>query len=202
MIAAEQPNQGKGKIARYPRAQRDEICRLIRDGALYAGIIKRCEQMRAEGICQAGTNDPVEIPTEVNITNFKNGPLYRDWLKHNERMERDRAKREFTEEYLRENGGSAAVEGRMLELQSDLYNVLDGLDLEVVNGHLAAKPGDMPAFLNALARLGGQTLGFDKYRDHVRARKEAIERELKQGSTTGGITPETLERIERELKLL
>jgi hypothetical protein len=45
-------------------------------------------------------------------------------------------------------------------------------------------------------------LALDKYRDQVAERKRAIEAELGKARTGGGLTPETLERIERELKLL
>ena len=41
-----------------------------------------------------------------------------------------------------------------------------------------------------------------KYRDQVAERKRAMESELAKAKSSGGITSETLERIERELKLL
>ena len=43
---------------------------------------------------------------------------------------------------------------------------------------------------------------WEKYRDQVAERKAAIEAELGKAKTTGGITPETLSKIEAELKLL
>lgn len=44
--------------------------------------------------------------------------------------------------------------------------------------------------------------GERKYRDEVAERKRAMERELNAAKSSGGILPETFERIERELKLL
>jgi hypothetical protein len=41
-----------------------------------------------------------------------------------------------------------------------------------------------------------------KYRDQVAAHKAAIERELAAGKASGGINPETQERLERALRLL
>jgi len=41
-----------------------------------------------------------------------------------------------------------------------------------------------------------------KYRDLVAAQKAALERELNAAKTAGGLSPETLEKIERELKLM
>ena len=45
-------------------------------------------------------------------------------------------------------------------------------------------------------------LSEQKYRDQMAAQKAVIERELKAARAEGGISPETLEKIERELKLL
>lgn len=45
-------------------------------------------------------------------------------------------------------------------------------------------------------------LSESKYRDQVAERKRAMERELAAAKSTGGITQETLEKIEAELKLL
>ena len=45
-------------------------------------------------------------------------------------------------------------------------------------------------------------LAEQKYRDLVAERKRAIEAELGKARSGGGITPETMERIERELHLL
>jgi hypothetical protein len=51
-------------------------------------------------------------------------------------------------------------------------------------------------------KRAARELAEQKYRDLVAERKRAIEAELGKARTGGGITPETLERIERELKLL
>lgn len=201
-MSEEIPNQGRGKLARYPKAQRDELCRLIRDGAPYAAIIARCEQMRAEGLKQSGTTEPVEIPSEVNLTNFKNSQLYRQWLRQEERLESARAKVEFTKQYVNEFGGSSLIEGSLLNLQSELYELLEDFDFKTVGENLAMKPDQMPAFLNALARLSSQTLGFDKFREQVRTAREAIANTLQRAKQTGGLTPETITEIEQNLKLL
>ena len=41
-----------------------------------------------------------------------------------------------------------------------------------------------------------------KYRDQVAAQKAALEREVNAAKITGGLSPQTLENIERELKLM
>jgi len=45
-------------------------------------------------------------------------------------------------------------------------------------------------------------LAEQKYRDQVEAQKAALERELKAAKAEGGLSPETLEKIERELNLM
>ncbi len=45
-------------------------------------------------------------------------------------------------------------------------------------------------------------LAWQKYRDQVAERKAALEREVKAAQADGGLSPETLEKIERELNLL
>jgi hypothetical protein len=50
-------------------------------------------------------------------------------------------------------------------------------------------------------RKAHSQLEYAKYRDNVEARKAAIQRELDSAKDSGGITPETLAKIERELNL-
>jgi len=45
-------------------------------------------------------------------------------------------------------------------------------------------------------------LAQEKYRAQVAAQKAAIQRELEAAKADGGLTPETLEKIERELRLM
>ena len=47
-----------------------------------------------------------------------------------------------------------------------------------------------------------QDLAEQKYRDQLEAEKAARAREAKEGAGQGALSPETLEKIERELKLL
>jgi hypothetical protein len=44
-------------------------------------------------------------------------------------------------------------------------------------------------------------LAFQKYHDQVQARKEAIQRELDAAKSNGGLSPETIQKIENELNL-
>jgi hypothetical protein len=51
-------------------------------------------------------------------------------------------------------------------------------------------------------KKGKLELDWQKYRDQVEERRAAMERTLQAAKSSGGLTPETLEKIERELKLL
>jgi len=44
-------------------------------------------------------------------------------------------------------------------------------------------------------------LALQKYSDQIQARKEAIQHELDAAKSTGGLSPETIEKIENELSL-
>ena len=51
-------------------------------------------------------------------------------------------------------------------------------------------------------KKGKLELDWQKYRDQVAERRAAMERALQAAKTSGGLTPGTLEKIERELRLL
>ena len=69
-------------------------------------------------------------------------------------------------------------------------------------GQVAENPAEFNDVVKSLAALSKGALELEKFQEHVRTQKEAIARELKQANDTGGITPDTMQRIERELKLL
>jgi hypothetical protein len=104
----------------------------------------------------------------------------------------------------------AFADGRTpdLELLIQIHRVL------LLN--LSADASVEPAILDRLTRVMKTILSWaclhekrrirelneQKYRDQVAAQKAAIERELNAAKDSGGISPQTLERVERELKLL
>lgn len=88
--------------------------------------------------------------------------------------------------------------------------------LQVVILHLSTTGKDDPKTLVMIEKMLKPVLKFydmtdkhsmvslaeQKYRDQVAEKKAAIERELNQSRSTGGISAETLEKIQKELKLL
>jgi hypothetical protein len=67
---------------------------------------------------------------------------------------------------------------------------------------LAEKPENYAAIVNSLAKLSKGALEVDKYKAQVAEQKAKIEAALKEGKSRGGFSNETIEKIERELKLL
>jgi hypothetical protein len=70
-----------------------------------------------------------------------------------------------------------------------------------------AKPGSdlIKPILDEVAleeRSKARRLAEKKYRDLVAAQKASLEKAVADAKTAGGLAPETMEMIERELKLL
>jgi hypothetical protein len=182
-------NQRTGKIARASFEVRTQVNELMRDGATAAAI---SAYLASQGITDVN---------EQNVTNWRQGG-HQDWLKEQARLAEMAAKREFALEIVKANEGSKLHEATLHIAASQLYDVLEDFDLGNLKQLLAEKPENYANIVNSLAKLSKGALDVEKFKEHVRARKEAIERELGVAKTSGGISPETIERIERELKLL
>ena len=85
---------------------------------------------------------------------------------------------------------------------SNLYHVLAGFNRDAIEAKLADDPKAYSRLINALGRLSRDALDLQKYKDYIAERKERIQAELNKGKSKGGLTHETIEKIERELGLL
>ena len=182
-------NRRTGKIARLPKELRDVVNLMLRDGAKYAQIIA----------CLAD-HGHADI-NEQNLTNWKDGG-YNDWLGEVARLDDMRWKREFALEVVKQNEGSQLHAASLQLATSQLYEVISEFDTEGLKARLAENPAEFNDVVKSLAALSKGSLELEKFQEHVRTQKEAIARELKQANDSGGISPETMTRIERELKLL
>jgi Lhr-like helicase len=189
-----------GKIARLPKEIRDVVNHMLRDGSPASAIIKRLEALKLKG-ATAADGLPIEIPTDMNLSNWKEGG-YQDWLREQERLEEMRLKREMALELVRQNEGSKIHEAAIQLASSQLYEVISEYDLGSLKGLLQEKPENFANLVNSLAKLSKGALDIEKYRDLVKAQKEKIEAAIKEGKSQKGFTKETIEKIERELKLL
>ncbi len=176
-----------GKIARLPFEIRTEVNQWIRDGVPYAQIIAFLAARGHMGI------------NEQNLTNWKDGG-HQDWLKKQERLADMAAKREFAMQIVKENDGSRLHEANLHLAASQLYDVLTDFDTERLKDMLDENPSQYRHIANALAKLSKGNIEVQKYKDACdRALK--LLADAKKGDA-GGLSSETIERIERELKLL
>lgn len=189
-----------GKIARLPKDLRDAVNLALNDGAGAAFVIDMITKAKANG-AKNGDGGEIEIPNDQNVTNWRDGG-YKEWLGERQRLEDMRFKRELALEIVRQNEGSKLQEATLHLASSQLYEVLTEFDLGPLKQLLSDKPENYAAIVNSLAKLSKGALDVERFKENVKARREAIERELGVARDKGGITAETMERIERELKLL
>lgn len=193
-------NRRTGKIARLPKEMRDVVNTMLRDGATSVAIIKTLEKARLNG-ATAADGLPIEIPNEQNVTNWHDGG-YNDWLLEQQRLDDMRFKREMALEIVRQNEGSKIHEAALQLASSQLYEVISEFDLASLKELLQEKPEEFSNLVNSLAKLSKGALDIAKFKEHVAESKRRIEAVIKEGRTDGGFSSETIEKIERELKLL
>jgi hypothetical protein len=177
----------RGKIARLPREKRELVNRMLLDGATF------------EQIKEALGEDGKDL-IDQNLTNWRQGG-YQDWLREQERLEEMRLKREFALRVVQENEGSLVHEAGMQIAAAQIYEILNEFDLSKLKEEIQADPANFSRLINALAKLSDTGLKYERYRAEVKAAKERMLAEIGEGKRRG-ITTETIERIERELRLL
>ncbi len=181
-------NRRTGKIARLSFDVRTQVNHLLRDGAPYAAIIQFIF-----------TTANVEV-NEQNLTNWKDGG-HQDWLKEQERLEDMQAKREFAFQIVKENDGSKLHEANLHLAASQIYEVLTDFDPRRLKDLLDKSPENYAHVVNALGKLSKSNIEVQKYKDAVNAALK-ICADAKKAEGTGGLSADTIERIEKELKLL
>lgn len=160
----------------------------LRDGIPYMQIIAFLAARNFEGI------------NEQNLTNWKDGG-HQDWLREQERLADMANKREFAMQIVRENEGSKLHEATLHLAASQIYEALSEFDLSALKDLLAEKPENYAQIVNGIAKLSQRALDVQKYKD-ANARALKVLEDAKRGADKGGLSTETIERIERELKLL
>ena len=183
------PGQRKGKIARAPYAVRTRVNELLRDGAKYAAIITYLDSQEIRGV------------NDMNVTNWQQGG-YQDWLKEQARLDGMSAKREFALRIVRENEGSNIHEAGLQLAASQIFELLDGIDVDEMKTQLANDPENFSKIVSALARISKEALGFEKFKQLVAEQKRKIEGALALAKNKGGLTPETLQTIEQAAAML
>jgi hypothetical protein len=172
-------------MARIPKEHRDAANLMLLDGEPYTAIITELEKRGFAGI------------NEQNLTNWKDGG-YQDWLKSNERLEQMRLLREQALDVVKDNEGSKVTEAALHLAAAQAYEILSDYDLSAFKDVLAEKPALYGKVVNGLAKISSEVLGYERFRTEVKKKLD----EIKVASAKGGLTTETIERIERELNLL
>ena len=182
-------NRRTGKIARLPFESRTEVNKRLRDGQTYEVISK---WLADEGYGEFNAE---------NLSNWKDGG-HQDWLRDQERLESMRLRSEAAMELARNNQGSKLPEAAMLIAAQQISEVLEEFDTNRLKELLDEKPENFANLVNAVSRMTKEAREFEKYRDAVAERKAAIERTLTAAKKSGGLSAETIEEIESQLRLL
>jgi hypothetical protein len=178
-----------GKIARAPKVLRDVVNGMLQDNKPQSEIIAFLEHNGIRGV------------RPQNVSNWRaNG--FQKWLKQNERLQEMKDRREFALQMVKDNEDSNVSEAAMQLAASTIYEALDDLDTGAIKTLIREQPENFPKLVNSLAKVSDVGLKFKRYKSEVQAAKERIAAELGRAKGKGGIMPETLERIEAELKLL
>lgn len=178
-------NRRTGKIARLPFETRTKVNEMLRDGVTYQEIITF--------VGDADLN-------EQNITNWKEGG-HQDWLKEQARLDDMQAKREFALEIVRNNEGSKLHEANLHLMASQLYEVVSDFDPQRLKDLLDEKPENYDFIASAITKLSKGNIEVQKYKD-ANARALRLLEDAKKETISGGLSAETIEKIEKELKLL
>jgi hypothetical protein len=184
-----------GHIARLPFEIRTGVNTRLQDGLTYGAVV-------------AWLAEQGHVVSEKNVENWAKpdattgGCGYQDWLSEQQRLADMQRRREFALQVAKSDP-ELTMQGAASALASDqMFDLLSGVDVEALRTSASNDPAAYTALLNAVARLNTSSAGLARYQAEVKATKERIEKEIAASKGKGGITRETLERIERELKLL
>jgi hypothetical protein len=175
-------------VARLPNDARQEISKMLLDGATYREIM---EAMAAKGI---------RLQKNALTTWMRGG--HQDWLAVEERLTNIERLRDFALRVVKSSEGTVVQEAAMKVAAAQIYELLMNYDPKVLNKRL--KEGDTSDYaklVNVMARLNDGGLKQEKYRDEVAERKERILAAL-EAAKRGGLTKEELANVEKEMNLL
>jgi hypothetical protein len=175
-----------GVVAHLPRTVRDVINELIDDGKEYREISVRVK----------------ELGHEVNsdhLVSWRQGG-HQDWLRERERLAQMRLMREYAQQIVKENEGKEVQEAAIEIATSQIYQMLMDFDPVTLRQRLEqGNPVDYMRMLMALARLSDGGLRYERYRAEVQEKKERMQEMLK-GSEQGGLSEETIAKLEEILE--
>jgi methyltransferase-like protein len=177
-----------GKIARLPASLRDQICTMIRDNVPYATIIETLGK-------------PVHHINEDNFTNWKNNG-YKQWLKQQEEIDLMQKASNLAIAAATSNKAMVVHQASLHLVATQLKEALTDLNTESIREALRGDPENFTRIVNAIARLSEGGLRFERYHAEVARNKAIIERELNAAKEGGGLTPQSIARMQRALNMM
>ena len=147
----EVPSRRKGKIAQLPKAVRDRLNRMLRDGLTYRKIIQEL-------------GDEAKDLNEPNLTTWFQGG-YQDWLKRQEELEAERANWEFAADLVSGEETRNITHATVQLAAKQIYQTLNDMKPASLESILVENPGEYVRLVNAISRLSRDNLSFEKYRD-------------------------------------
>lgn len=190
------------RIGRLPKEHREEVNRMIAEARPASEIALWLNDRALPG---SGSF------SESHVETWRQSG-YLDHLARLERLDEIRLRSEASVEMVKaiaRHGKVPIGEANDILLASLIAEALESFDPEILKEALAEDP---KRFFSLASAVTGQAaervrrerleLEFEKFRDAVSERRRKIEASLHEAARTGGIAPETLARIEEELKLL
>lgn len=175
------------KLNTLPAAVCEKIDRLLDEDRPGEEILA---ELRKEGI----ELSPTEVRTWQESRETER-------LNQREQLEKFRRLRRFAAEVVQANLGCQLQELGLHLIASQAYELLSALDPRRLKEQLQDDLALYVHLLNAVSRLSDSGLEYEKYRAELAEKKIRIEKELAAARASGGLSPETVERIERELNL-
>jgi len=187
------------RIGRLPREVRAEVNQWIADALPAAEIVGRLHRQGRPDI------------TAVNVENWRQSG-YLDYLDQVERLNQIRLRSEASVEMVKaiaERGKVPITEANDILLASLIAQTLESFDVAMLREAMAESPKrffNLASAVTAQAAERGKRerleLEFDKFKEANEARRQKLEASLKEASRDGGITAETLAKIQDQLRLL
>ncbi|WP_160164664.1 hypothetical protein, partial [Pedosphaera parvula] len=108
---------------------------------------------------------------------------------------------EFAQSVMAQHPECPVQEAGIKILGTQLFGMLSRFDLARLRAELEeGDPKTYMELLKAFVLVNRRSLELEKFKAKVEKQRETLEQELSRGE--GGIRPETLRRIEKELRLL
>ena len=178
-----------GKVARLPKPIRDRLNQMLQDGVPYLKIIADL------GPAAADIN-------EDNISNWKTGGGYQDWLREMRIALRIQSKSELAMAVVDRSGQTTSAGQAVLQIvAANLCEFLAETDPDSLRESLLSDSDKFTRFVNSMVRLAEGSIKCDLHRNHQQERAAEVAKQ-KNPAERPGISDESLRAAEEKLRLL